>query len=144
MRYKKGGSVTLNENLSALLTGITITDVIQAFAATIGIIISLIALWQSKKSIKLTEKSIREANRPVIAMYLEYTQVLNTPKEYLVIKHFGNTHATIYSIEMDTKFQIIEDGGILSQSIPFSLAPNQCFSTILRINIFGPKEEERI
>src|SRR5699024_12408984 len=49
------------ENLSALLTGITITDVIQAFAATIGIIISLIALWQSKKSIKLTEKSIREA-----------------------------------------------------------------------------------
>jgi len=144
MRYKKGGSVTLNENLSALLTGITITDVIQAFAATIGIIISLIALWQSKKSIKLTEKSIREANRPVIAMYLEYTQVLNTPKEYLVIKNFGNTLATIDSIEMDTKIQIIEDGEIFSQSIPFSLAPNQSFSTILRINIFGPEEEERI
>lgn len=133
----------MDESLRLLLTGITITDVIQAFAATIGIIASLIALWQSKKSIKLTEKSIREANRPVVAVYLEYSQVISTPKEYLVIKNFGNTPATIDLVELDTKINIIKDGEIFTQSVPFILAPKQGFSTVLRVDVFDSQQAEQ-
>lgn len=133
----------MDESLRLLLTGITITDVIQAFAATIGIIASLIALWQSKKSIKLTEKSIREANRPVVAVYLEYSQVISTPKEYLVIKNFGNTPATIDLVELDTKINIIKDGEIFTQSVPFILAPKQSFSTVLRVDVFDSQQAEQ-
>ena len=133
----------MDESLRLLLTGITITDVIQAFAATIGIIASLIALWQSKKSIKLTEKSIREANRPVVAVYLEYSQVISTPKEYLVIKNFGNTPATIDLLELDTKINIIKDGEIFTHSVPFILAPKQSFSTVLRVDVFDSQQAEQ-
>lgn len=137
------GYITMEGIIKSLLSSVTITDIMQALAATVGIVISLIALWQSKKSIQLTEKSILEANRPVIAVYLEYSQVLNTPKEYLVIKNFGNTPATIDSVKLDAKINIIEDGEIFTQSVPFILAPNQSFSTVLRVNVFDSQQEEQ-
>lgn len=117
-------------------------NLIELGITAIGLVISLIAIYQSKVSIKLTRESIHEANRPIVVVYLDYIYTLSSLNEYLVIKNYGNTAATIRSIDISPKIKIIKDGSLFSQSLPFILAPNQSFSTILRDNSFEDTDEK--
>lgn len=118
------------------------TNLIELAITATGLLISLIAIWQSRVSIGLTRESIQEANRPVVVVYLDYTYTVSSLKEYLVIKNYGKTAATIDLIEISPDIKILKDSSIFSQSIPFILAPNQVFSTILRTNALGLDNEK--
>ena len=90
------------------LTG---SDVIEIVSIITGALLSIISLWiavkslkQSQKSIELAELSIEESNRPYVVVYRDFVQVLNTAHEYLVIKNFGNTGATIDSLEISPPY----------------------------------------
>lgn len=81
---------------------LTASDIIEIISIIISAILAIISLWiaikslkQSQKSIELAELSIEESNRPYVVVYRDFIQVLNTAHEYLVIKNFGNTGATI-------------------------------------------------
>lgn len=119
-------------------------DWIQLLVPIVGVILSTIAILQSKKSIELTKISIHEANRPMVVVYLDYVYTYSSLKEYLVIKNFGETFATIDRIDMDSEIKIIKDGNIFSQSLPFILAPTQSFSTVIRSNVFNDSTEKSI
>lgn len=131
---------------------VTLTDWIQAIASIVGIVISSIAIWHSRKSIEFSEKSIEitkqsihEANRPVVVIYLDHISVYNTVKEYLVVKNFGNTQALIESITADSELSVLNDKTqLFTQTVPFTLAPNQSFSTLLDNDVFKRDDEQVI
>ena len=120
----------------------TISDLIQLLGIIASFSLSAIAIWQSQKSIKLTEKSITEANRPQISIYLDYIYTVHSIHEYLVIKNFGNTGATITELSIDKKIPSLNNkDNLFTQGTPFYLAPNQSYSTCIRLNAFDHKEE---
>lgn len=87
------------------------SDVIEIASIITGSLLSIISLWiavkslkQSQKSIELAELSIEESNRPYVVVYRDFVQILNTAHEYLVIKNFGNTGATIDSLEISPPY----------------------------------------
>lgn len=132
-------------NIIEFLTayGLTLSDVIQAILALLTLLTSIVAIFVSIKSIKLTKDSIYEANKPVIAVYLDYIQVYGNIHEYLVIKNFGKTQAIITNINFDNKIAITHQDKtplLEEYGLPFSLAPDQSFSTILRNNAHNYEE----
>lgn len=114
-----------------------IKSLAEILVSTVGITLSYIAIKHSRKAIELTEKSIYEANRPVVSVYLDYISVYSSVHEYLVIKNFGSTPAQITSIVFSEdmpithkdKTEMFSDYGL-----PFLLAPNQSFSRSIRVN----------
>lgn len=120
---------------------VLLTDWIQAIVAVIGLIISVIAIIISWRSISLTKKSILESNRPVISVYLDYTYVLSSLKEYIVIKNFGKTQGKIVMINLSKEISFLKDKSLLfSKSLPFTLSPNQSFSTVLENNAYSRED----
>ena len=79
--------------------------IVSALLGIISIGIAFVAIRQSNKSIKLTEESIEGANRPYIAAYLTSIQATSTILEYVVIKNFGQTGATINSIKVIPEYK---------------------------------------
>lgn len=119
--------------------GLDAKDIIEIFISATGIILSVIAIFYSQKAIKQTEINIYEANRPVISIYLDYVSVYSSVHEYLVIKNFGSTAAHVTSIEFDKHLPMAprDNNQMFSNNtVPFLLAPNQSFSTSLRLNAF--------
>lgn len=120
-----------------MFLGIAITDWIQAIMAIVSLVVSLIALYQSKKSIEqankslaLTEQSIRDANKSVMIAYFDTVNVTHVDK-YLIIKNFGSTPATILDIkttEMDVKLDLQQRIKSINNTM---FAPNQKFVTQL-------------
>ncbi len=78
------------------------------------------------KSLKLTQKSIEEANRPYIVCYMDYVDVGYFQK-YLVIKNFGKTPAIIKSIETDKEIEEFKNGKALDSLNNVTIAPGQKF-----------------
>lgn len=117
-----------------ILFGISITDWIQAIVAIISLVTSTIAIIISIKSLKLTEKSISDANRPYVMMYIETIDTVYFSKD-LVIKNFGKTSAKIEDIQfegnLDKKMKSLIYG---------TIAPNQKFSTTLDFDNESDKE----
>ncbi|MHA3225533.1 hypothetical protein ACV7JQ_06260 [Globicatella sulfidifaciens] len=117
--------------------GLDLKDIIDIILSVSGFAVSLVAIYQANRSIKLTENSIYEANRPVVSVYLDYIQTLSNMTEYLVIKNFGNSVATINKIEFDKDMpKTSKDKTTLFSdlTLPLLLAPGQSFSTVLRID----------
>lgn len=116
--------------------GIRITDWIQAIVALISLITSIIAIVVSIKSLKLTEKSILDANRPYVTMYIDAVDTIYSSKD-LVIKNFGKTSARIDNIEFDTELDQLNKEKKMQSLIGGSIAPNQKFSTTLKNDFSG-------
>ncbi|MEK5425707.1 hypothetical protein [Cytobacillus sp. FSL R7-0680] len=119
----------------------TTTDWIQIAAIIVSLITSLIAIIISSKSLKLTRYSIEEANRPYVVIYETDVQVSKSIHTYLVIKNFGNTGATIESINYYPEYRdvIFNRQPFLKVKNHF-IAPGQQFSTSIRIKNNSNKE----
>lgn len=106
----------------------TTKDAIDVCLTISTVIISVIALIQSNKSIRLTEKSIKDANRPYLSVYTETIDTIYF-SAHLVLKNFGNTSAKILNISIEgvpekTRFPID-----FSSLVGGVIAPNQKFTT---------------
>lgn len=105
-----------------------LSDWLNLLIASVAIIVSVLSLKQSEKAIKLTEKSIDDANRPYLACYLNFVDVGYFQK-YLVIKNFGSTPAVIHKIEFsDSELNIGVQKGFSSLENT-TIAPGQKFVT---------------
>ena len=117
-----------------------ITSIISSIATFISIVIAVQSLKKSQKAIKLTEISIEEANRPYIVAYTDLVQVSSTIHEYLIIKNFGKTGATITSFQINPPYEKDykqgQSGGFNDLKNTF-LAPNQSLTTILYANFYN-------
>ena len=105
-----------------------ITSIISSIATIISIIIAVQSLKKSQKAIELTEISIEEANRPYIVAYTDLVQVASSIHEYLIIKNFGKTGATITSFQVNPPYK---NKGKFNNLKDTFLAPNQSLNTVL-------------
>lgn len=118
---------------------LTISDVIEIVGIAASLVTSIVAIVISVKTLKQNSQMIEESSRPYVAVYREYIQVLNTPHEYLVIKNFGATGATIDSLTIDPPFEksdICNNPGFNHISGTF-IAPNQTINTTVFANAFN-------
>ena len=112
-----------------------VSIVVSALLTITSIVISVKALKQSQKSIELTENSILDANRPYVVIYRDYIQALSTVHEYLVVKNFGKTGATIDSLTFTPIITNDLDQKPIYENISGTfIAPNQTISTASAIN----------
>lgn len=107
-----------------------LTDWIQTIAIVLSLIISVIAILQTNKSIRMTEKYNHDANRPYITIYIEFIAATYFEK-YIVVKNFGNSAAKILEITVDG----IPEGNLIDVSLSSlngsQIAPNQKFTSYI-------------
>ncbi|GGN56255.1 hypothetical protein [Oceanobacillus indicireducens] len=120
----------------------TTSELIQLSATIVGIITSITAVIISIVSLKQTQKSIEEANRPYVVVYRDYIQVLGNVQEYFIIKNFGKTGAIIDSLDFDPVYkESIRGKDIFPNITSTFIAPGQSISTVVSHNAFQGERE---
>lgn len=81
----------------------TISDIIQLVSVVTAIVIGLVSIMISVKTLKQSSKMMEESTRPVISIY---TQTINTgtPVLFLIVKNFGNSSAVITKLKCNINF----------------------------------------
>ncbi|HFU7087202.1 TPA: hypothetical protein ACGN8S_002237 [Bacillus cereus] len=127
------------------MDNINIADSVQIITSIVGIIISMVAVFISVGSLRATRSSIEEANRPYVVVYREYIQVLSNIHEYVVIKNFGKSGATIDSLIFEpTYLDAMRGKEIFKNAKNTFIAPGQSISTIVSVNPFDGERNDKI
>jgi hypothetical protein len=126
-------------NLEMMIT----KEIIEVGLALIGLIVSFVAIWQSHKSIKLTEQSIRDANRPYIGISIESIDTVYLEK-FIVFKNYGNSSAKLTSLEFKSETSNIAFiknnmqslvGGTIMPGQKFTSTIDDNFKELIKIEI---------
>lgn len=112
---------------------INISDLIQITSITISSLISIISIIIAVKSLRVTKKSIEDANKPYIACYIDMVEVGHFQK-YFIIKNFGRTPATIIDIKFDLLIEGLGRNGKIDSLKGSILAPNQKAITAIKVD----------
>lgn len=120
------------------MDNINIASLVQIISSMVGIGTSIVAIFISVLSLRATRSSIEEANRPYVVVYRDYIQVLSSIHEYLIIKNFGKSGATIDSIIFEPSYiDSTTDKGLFEHTRNTFIAPGQSISTVVPTNAFG-------
>jgi len=111
---------------------IDISGWIQIVSIIATTIISIVSITIATKSLRLTRKSIEDANKPYISCYVEMVEVGHF-KKYFVIKNFGKTPATIIDISFDENIKGLGRAGNLDSIKNTLIAPGQKFITAVKV-----------
>lgn len=118
-------------------------EIIEVGLALIGLIVSFVAIWQSHKSIKLTEQSIRDANRPYIGVSIESIDTVYLEK-FIVFKNYGNSSAKLTSLKFKSETSNIAFiknnmqslvGGTIMPGQKFTSTIDDNFKELIKIEI---------
>ncbi|QWH20729.1 hypothetical protein EXW62_27415 (plasmid) [Bacillus mycoides] len=127
------------------MDNINISDLVQVISPIVGIVISIVAITISVLSLKVTKNSIEEANRPYVVVYREYIQVLSNIHEYVVIKNFGKSGATIDSLIFEPTYLDSMRGKEVFKNVKDTfIAPGQSISTVVSTNPFDGERNDKI
>ncbi|MGJ0741424.1 hypothetical protein [Enterococcus casseliflavus] len=126
----------------------SVSDVIGVISIVVSTILTIVSLFiavkslkQSQKSIELAEQSILDANRPYVVVYRDYIQILNSVSEYIIVKNFGNTGATIDSVVFTPELKYKnKERNIFENLRNTYIAPKQSISTVSNNNVFEKKD----
>lgn len=118
--------------MGSVLNSIEVSDWIQILSILATTIISVVSVIIATKSLRLTRKSIEDANRPYIGCYVEMIEVGHFQK-YFVIKNFGKTPATIIDIKFDKEIKGLGRQGKIDSIKNALIAPNQKFITAVKV-----------
>ena len=108
---------------------LTTTNIIEILGIIFSSIASLIAIIISVKTLKQNSKLIEESTRPYLVMYQALTN-FQMPTYYLILKNFGQSGATICSIDCSPN---LVDYSLCNSHVPFlnfgneTIAPGQSF-----------------
>ena len=120
------------DDLKELLNTISVSDWIQILSVISTVLISIVSIIIATKSLRLTRKSIEDANKPYISCYVEMVEVGHF-KKYFVIKNFGKTPATILDIKFDKDIKGLGRQGKIDSIKNALIAPNQKFITAVKV-----------
>ncbi|MGM0143732.1 hypothetical protein IGJ94_000259 [Enterococcus sp. AZ153] len=111
----------------------SISDWIQIIAIVVSLVISVISILQTRKSLKITEENIKAESRPYLSFYVEYSQK-NPEHKFFVIKNFGKTAAKVNRISFDKNLDKYTDRFKFSSLIGGTIAPGQKFTSFIEPN----------
>ncbi|MGN4756436.1 hypothetical protein ACTFRK_11160 [Bacillus cereus group sp. MYBK227-2] len=123
------------------MDNVNISELVQIISPIVGIVTSIVAVFISVGSLRTTRSSIEEANRPYVVVYRDYIQVLSNIHEYLVIKNFGKSGATIDSLIFEPTYLDSMRGKEVFKNVKDTfIAPGQSISTVVSANAFGKEK----
>ncbi|MCD2332908.1 hypothetical protein [Bacillus cereus] len=105
-----------------------ISDWIQISGIVVSTLVAITSIFIALKSLKLTRKSIEEANRPYVTCFVSSIDTGFRAK-YFVIKNFGKSGARIINIEFNKNLPKLGRNGKIDSIINSLIAPNQKFMT---------------
>lgn len=108
----------------------SIGDWIQVIAIVTSLIVSIISIVQTKKSIDITKNMIKAESRPYLSFYIEYLEK-NRRFKYFVIKNFGTTFAKIQKINFNKPLDKVTENFKFSSLVGGTIAPNQKFTSVI-------------
>ncbi|SCM96435.1 Uncharacterized protein BWINRASL_03517 [Bacillus mycoides] len=109
-------------------------NIIQMISIILTTTISIISVVIAVKSLKTTQKSIEEANRPYVVVYQEQIQVLANIRTYIVVKNFGKTGAVIESLTFEPNYYDAADKPAFKSLENTFIAPGQSIMTVASTN----------
>lgn len=114
--------------LEEILLEMNVSDWIQVLSIFSTLLISVVSITIATKSLKLTKKSIEDANKPFISCYIEMVEVGHFQK-YFIIQNYGKTPATILDVRFNKEITGLGRNGSLDSIKNSLIAPNQKFIT---------------
>lgn len=105
-----------------------ISDWIQISGIVVSTLVAITSIFIALKSLKLTRKSIEEANRPYVTCFVSAIDT-GFQAKYFVIKNFGKSGARIINIEFNKNLPELGRNGTIDSIINSLIAPNQKFMT---------------
>ncbi|KHD86357.1 hypothetical protein NG54_03305 [Heyndrickxia ginsengihumi] len=111
----------------------SISDKIQLASIAASTFISIISIIIAVSSLKLTKRSIEDANRPYVSCYASNIDTGFSHK-YFVIKNFGKSAAIIKGLEFDKPLDKFNQVKQLKSVINSSIMPNQKFISVVDDN----------
>lgn len=108
----------------------SIGDWIQVIAIVVSLLVSVVSIIQTQKSIKITETRIKEESRPYLSFYVDYPDKRKDQK-FFVVENFGTTSAKVISITFDKKLDKLNENFKFASLINGSIAPGQRFTSYM-------------
>jgi hypothetical protein len=115
--------------MSDILNSLTISDWLQALSIIFSTLISIVSIFIAISTLKQTNKITKEANRPYIVIFIDAITLNGSSDKYLIIKNFGNTSATINSIECSSDIDFCAGLNPFKNLKNLTIAPGQSIST---------------
>lgn len=115
---------------------LTVSDIIQLVGIIATSLTSIVAIVISVISLRQNSKMIKESSRGYITVYTG-TTYWSTLNNYLIIKNFGNSSATIIDFNVDydlSKFSYAEGHIPFYKIIGTTLAPNESIKYSVTLN----------
>ncbi len=111
----------------------TLSDVIQLIGICVSSLISLVAVILSLITIRQNAKSIEDSTRPYIVIYNDLVNGANTPIQFLIIRNFGQTAATIKKLEITPQIPVQYSDELFGHFKNQTIAPGQSYSTAFKL-----------
>lgn len=116
----------------------TISDWLQLISIVCSSVLAIIAIVISIITVKQNSKMIFESSKPQITIFSKAIS-FTSPHNYLILKNFGLSGATIIDIEYDKSFDKYFPRPPFENIANVFIAPNQTFLYPLRLD--GTDEE---
>jgi hypothetical protein len=116
--------------INKLELNLSVADLIQMFAIIVSLIVSVISIRQTRKSLKITEENIKAESRPYLSFYIEYSEK-NPAHKFFALKNFGTTSAKIVDISFDKDLDKLTKKFKFSSLIGGTVAPCQKFTSFI-------------
>lgn len=108
----------------------SIGDWIQVIAIVISLIVSVVSIIQTQKSLKITRETIESENRPYLSFYIEYPEKQKFHK-FFALKNFGTTSAKIDKITFDKKLDELNEKFKFKSLLGGTIAPGQKYTSYI-------------
>jgi len=112
------------------MENLKISDWIQVIAIIVTLLVATVSFIQTQRSLKMSQRTIEEASRPYISIYIESIDTIHFEK-YIVIKNFGATSAKITELSFDVDLENFNQRNNLQSLVCGTLAPNQKYTSSL-------------
>lgn len=100
--------------------------ILSFILAAVSVITVVITLRQNSKMIE-------NSTRPYVVIYNDLVNGAGTPIQFLIIKNFGQTAATINSLEITPKVNVRYSDELFSHMNGQIIAPGQSYSTAFKL-----------
>ena len=114
-------------------TPITSSDLIQLIGIAVATLTGLVAIIISIITALQNSKMIEESTRPYLVIYNGLINGASTPLQFLIIKNFGQTAATIERLDITPKVDTAYSNGLFENMNGQIIAPSQSYSTAFKL-----------
>lgn len=116
---------------------ITVSDAIQMIGILVSLATGIIAIIFSLITIRQNSRMIKDATRPYVVVYNDFVTGAGTPIQFLIIRNFGHTAATINSFNITPKVDVTYSDELFAHMENQVIAPGQSYSTAFKLQDYS-------